>query len=214
MNKPARFIRVADLSAYRVASADPGDPVMTASDAAQWLGAAEMLDMARQESERIRSEAIEAFEAERQKGFAQGLSEAKQEMAERMVESAALAVEYLGAIEERMVVLVMQAVRRIIADYDESDRVMAVVKSGLSVMRNQKQLTLRLPPDRIDIVRNRATELLEQFPGVGVVDFAPDSRLKGDAAILESDIGVVESSIESQLSALEAGFRKVFGSRV
>jgi type III secretion protein L len=173
-----------------------------------------MLDMARQESERIRSEAIEAFEAERQKGFAQGLSEAKQEMAERMVESAAQAVEYLGAIEERMVVLVMQAVRRIIADYDESDRVMAVVKSGLSVMRNQKQLTLRLPPDRIDIVRNRATELLEQFPGVGVVDFAPDSRLKGDAAILESDIGVVESSIESQLSALEAGFRKVFGSRV
>jgi type III secretion protein L len=214
MNKPARFIRVADLSAYRVASADPGDPVMTASDAAQWLGAAEMLDMARQESERIRSEAIEAFEAERQKGFAQGLSEAKQEMAERMVESAAQAVEYLGAIEERMVVLVMQAVRRIIADYDESDRVMAVVKSGLSVMRNQKQLTLRLPPDRIDIVRTRATELLEQFPGVGVVDFAPDSRLKGDAAILESDIGVVESSIESQLSALEAGFRKVFGSRV
>jgi len=214
MSKPARFIRVADLTENQIASVDPGDPVMTASDAAQWLDATEMLQLARRESDRIRSEAIDAFEAERQRGFAQGLAEAKQAMAERMVESTAQSVEYLGAIEERMVVLVMQAVRRIITDYDESDRVMAVVKSGLSVMRNQKQLTLRLPPDRIDIVRNRATELLEQFPGVGVVDFAPDSRLKGDAAILESEIGVVESSIESQLSALEAGFRKVFGSRV
>ena len=67
MSKPARFIRVADLTENRVASADPGDPVMTASDAAQWLGATEMLQLARQESDRIRSEAIDAFEAERQR---------------------------------------------------------------------------------------------------------------------------------------------------
>jgi type III secretion protein L len=187
---------------------------MPASDVAAWMQAGEMLEHARQESDRIHAEAIEAFEAERRKGFEQGIAEAKQEMAERMVESSMKTVEYLGSIEERMVVLVMQAVRRIIAEYDASDRVLAVVKSGLSVMRNQKQLTLRLPPDRIDVVRHRATELLEQFPGVGVIDFAPDSRLKGDSAILESEIGVVESNIESQLSALEAGFRKVFGSRV
>jgi type III secretion protein L len=197
-----------------MAAVDQRDPVMPASDVAAWMQAGEMLEHARQESDRIHAEAIEAFEAERRKGFEQGIAEAKQEMAERMVESSMKTVEYLGSIEERMVVLVMQAVRRIIAEYDASDRVLAVVKSGLSVMRNQKQLTLRLPPDRIDVVRHRATELLEQFPGVGVIDFAPDSRLKGDSAILESEIGVVESNIESQLSALEAGFRKVFGSRV
>jgi hypothetical protein len=39
---------------------------------------------------------------------------------------------------------------------------MAVVTSGLAVMRNQKQLTLRLPPEHVEAVRQRATQLLER----------------------------------------------------
>jgi len=42
----------------------------------------------------------------------------------------------------------------------------------------------------------------------------PDSRLKGDAAILESEMGVVEASVELQLKAIEQGFTKLLGSRI
>ena len=53
-----------------------------------------------------------------------------------------------------------------------------------------------------------------RFPGVGIMDIVQDSRLKGDAAILESEMGVVEASVELQLQALEQGFAKLLGSRV
>jgi type III secretion protein L len=63
-------------------------------------------------------------------------------------------------------------------------------------------------------VRERAQQLLERFPGVGMMDIVPDNRLKGDAAILESEMGVVEASVELQLKAIEQGFTKLLGSRV
>ena len=49
---------------------------------------------------------------------------------------------------------------------------------------------------------------------MGILDIVADPRLKHDATILESEIGLVEASIESQLHAIEQGFQKVLGSRV
>ena len=131
-----------------------------------------------------------------------------------MIEHASRMVDHFAAVEGRMVSLVMQAVRRIVSDFSDTERVLAVVRNGLAVMRTQKQLTLRMAPDVVETVKSRATELLEAFPGVGMLDFVADSRLKGDAAILESDIGVVEASIETQLQAIEQAFTKILGSRV
>ena len=81
-------------------------------------------------------------------------------------------------------------------------------------MRNQKHLTMRLAPEHVDTIKARAAELLERFPGVGMIEFVGDPRLKDDAAILESETGVVEASIELQLKAIEQGFSKLLGSRV
>jgi 2-succinyl-5-enolpyruvyl-6-hydroxy-3-cyclohexene-1-carboxylate synthase len=128
--------------------------------------------------------------------------------------NASRTVDYFAATEQKIVALVMSAIRKIMADFDDTTRVLAVVQSGLSVMRNQKQLTLRLSPEHADTVRERAVQLLERFPGVGMMDIVADSRLKGDAAILESEMGVVEASVELQLKAIEQGFAKLLGSRI
>jgi type III secretion protein L len=158
--------------------------------------------------------ARQQLEAERARGYQQGLDEARLELTERMIETASRTVELFASIEQRMVSLVMDAVRRLMADFSDTERVMAVVRSALSVLRTQRQLTLRIAPDHVEHVRARASELLEQFPGVGILDIVADPRLKHDATILESEIGLVEASIESQLQAIEQGFQKVLGSRV
>ncbi len=192
---------------------DPASPVLEAGEVQAWLDAESLLREAREQADAITRQASEAFEAEKRRGHAEGLAQARQEQIEQMIENAAQMVDFFSSTEQRMASLVMQAVRRIVADFDDHARVMAVVQSGLAVMRNQKQLTLRLPPDHLEAVRARAGELLERFPGVGMIDFVADSRLKGDAAILESEIGVVEASLQAQLQAIEAGFLKMLGSR-
>jgi len=201
-------------SSKTLGSLNLADPVIPASEAAVWLDAVQLLEDARKEAAQLLGSAHQQLEAERQRGYQQGLEEARLELTERMIETASRTVELFASIEQRMVTLVMDAVRRLMSDFSDSERVMAVVRSALSVLRNQRQLTLRIAPEHVEHVRARASELLEQFPGVGILDIVPDPRLKHDATILESEIGVVEASIESQLQAIEQGFHKVLGSRV
>ncbi len=192
---------------------NPSALVLEPEEVMAWLGAQELLDAARTEAADIVAQAKQDYQREIERGYREGLEQAQLEQVERMLENATRMVDFFSSVEQRMVSLVMQAVRRIMADFDDHQRVMTVVQSGLAVMRNQKQLTLRLSPESVDGVRARAAELLERFPGVGMIDFVPDSRLKGDAAIFESDIGVVEASLDAQIAALEKGFVKMLGSR-
>lgn len=209
-----KFLRIRDLDGREWDHTDPTQAVMKASAVSTWVDAQGILERARADADRIRSEALAAFEAEKRKGFEEGMAQAQLEQTERMIDNAARMVDFFSSVEQRMVGLVMDAVRRIMADFDDAERVMAVVRSGLNVMRNQKQLTLRLSPDHAEAVRSRAAELLQSYPGIGMLDIVSDSRLKGDATILESEIGVVEASVDMQLQALEKGFKKMLGSRV
>ena len=209
-----KFLRFQDLEGRQWDHVDPSQVVLKAADVQAWVDAQGLLERARVDADQLRSEALAAFEEEKRRGFEEGLAQAQFEQTERMIENAAKMVDFFASVEQRMVGLVMDAVRRIIADYDDTQRVMAVVKSGLAVMRNQKQLTLRLAPAHSEMVKSRAADLLQSYPGIGILDIVSDSRLKGDAAILESEIGVVEASVDMQLQALEKGFKKMLGSRV
>lgn len=200
-------------SAEQRAHLDPAEPVIAPRELKAWLDARQILDEAREQAQAIAEQARAAFEEEKRRGYEDGLAQARMEQTERMIDNASQMVEFFSATEQRMVSLVMQAVKRIVAGFDDQARVIAVVQSGLAVMRNQKQLTLRLPPEHLEFVRGRAAQLLEKFPGVGMIDFVADSRLKGDAAIFESEIGIVEASLQAQLDAIEKGFLKMLGSR-
>lgn len=211
-NLPMSFIRI--LHPQTLAQPDPASLVLSPEEVRAHQDAQQLLADARAEAERIRAEALKAYEEQRQLGYEEGLMNARMEESERLIENASRTVDYFAAIEQRIVSLVMNAVRKIMSDFDDSTRVLAVVQSGLSVMRNQKQLTLRLAPEHVEEVRARAQQLLERFPGVGMMDIVADARLKGDATILESEMGVVEASVELQIKAIEQGFAKLLGSRV
>ncbi len=136
------------------------------------------------------------------------------EQAEQMIETVSRNVEYFSRVETRMVDLVMQAVQKIVSEFDDRERVLTTVRNVLSVVRNQKQMTLRLHPQQIEGVKARVNDLLAAYPGVGYLDIVADNRLQLDACILESEIGLIEASTESQLTALRQAFQKVLGSRV
>ena len=192
----------------------PGQRILRAADVAAWGEAEALLASARAQADAIVARAESELEAERQRGYAEGLAEAQMEQAEKMIDTVSRTIDYFGRVEGDMVGLVMSAVRKIIDDFDDTERVLIVVKNALSVVRNQKQMTLRLHPQQVDVVRARVNDLLAAYPGVGYLDIVGDGRLAMESCILESEIGLVEASIESQIKAIEAAFHKVLGSRV
>lgn len=201
--------------AHRLAlGVDPAQPVVRAHEIAALRSAEQAVADANAQAEAIVAGAQAAFEAEKARGYQEGQEEARLEQAEQMIENVSRTVDYFSKVEGRMVDLVMQAVQKIILDFDERDRVVFTVKNVLSVVRNQKQMTLRLNPHQVELVKSRVDELLAAYPGVGYLDIVGDNRLSADACILESEIGLVEASIQGQLQALRTAFERVLGSRV
>ncbi|HYC37707.1 MAG TPA: HrpE/YscL family type III secretion apparatus protein [Usitatibacter sp.] len=197
----------------RIVRPEPGRKVVKAADYASLRQADAIIADAETQAKQILASAQQAYEAEKARGYADGRDEAQIEAAERMIETTSRTIDYFSKIEGQMVELVLGAVRKIFEDFEDDQRVIMVVKSALAAVRNQKQMNLRVPPAHVENVRAHVNELLAAYPGIGYLDITADARLTGDACILESEIGIVEASVESQIAALKGTFMKILGAK-
>lgn len=191
----------------------PERKVITAAEHDMFREAQRVLAEAQARAAELTAAAQAAYEEERARGYQDGRDEARMEAAEQMIENVSRTIGYFEKVEGKVADLVMAALRKILMEFDDRERVTLVVKNALSAVRNQKQVTLRLPPDRADLLRDRINELLAAYPAIGFLDITADARLTGDACILESEIGSVEAGIEVQLAAIRRAFDKSLGSR-
>ncbi|WP_454006051.1 HrpE/YscL family type III secretion apparatus protein [Alcaligenes sp. Marseille-Q7550] len=192
----------------------PSTRVLRAGEYAAWAGAQALIHHAQEQADQILAGAQAAFEAQCQRGYEDGRQEALLDQAEKMIETVGRTVDYFANVENRMVDLVMGSVRKVVDGFDDQEKVMIVVRNALAVVRNQKQIPLRLCPGALELVRGRIHDILAAYPGVGYVDLVADARLEPGACILESEIGMVEASLEGQIAALRAAFERTLGSRV
>ena len=190
---------------------EPGQKVVPAEHYQAWLDGEGIIAAARAEAERIVREAQVAYEEQKQQGYDDGLLEGRMEMAEKMVDSVGQAVDYFGNLEVKLKELVLKAVRRIVGDFDVSDRGTGVVLEALSLARNQTNVTLRICPAEADAARARLTEITKPYPGIHYLEVVPDPRLGPSDCILESELGVVDASIDVQLKAIEKSLAKTLG---
>lgn len=191
----------------------PGCKVLRSSDWQVLVEGREALDAAAAQADLILGQAQDAFEAEQRRGYDEGVATARLEAAERLIENVARQVDFFAKLEGRMVDLVMSAVRAVIHGYDEPERVLIAVRNALAAARSQKQVTVRVATSEVGRVRERVDEFKAEFPGIDVIEVLPDHRLEGDACVLETEVGVVEASLENQISALRHAFERVLGSR-
>lgn len=193
---------------------DPGIKVLRQDDYMAWVQAQAFIDAAEQQASLILTQARDVFEQERQRGYTEGEQEARLKQAEKIIETVGQTVDYLARFEHEIVDLVMGAVRKVIDGFDEQEKVMAVTRNALAIVRNQKQITLRLNPAQVDMVRERVDELLAAFPVVGYIDMVADTRIPKGGCILESEVGMIEADLDGQIDALGTAFQRILGSRV
>jgi len=196
------------------AGVDPAAKIVRAEEMAALADAQAMLAAAGRQADDLLAQTEDAFRKERERGYADGREEALMDQAEKMIETVGRTIDYFASVESEMVELVLAAVRKVVDGYDDRQQIMIVVRNALAVVRNQKQMTLRLHPAQVDTVRAQVNDLLAAYPGVGYLDIVPDGRLAQGACILESEIGLVEASLEGQIQALRGAFERVLGSRV
>ena len=183
--------------------------VVKATDVATVRSAAEIVAAAEAEAARIREEAKAAFEAERQRGYEKGLDDGKMEIAMLKLDQVDSSVAFMENVEEKMAEIVMKALKTCVTEIGDREMVVQIVRKTMNaVIRTQKHVTLKVAADMVETVRARVSELTTDFPTVETFDVVEDPRLKGAACVLETEAGVADASVETQLAAIERSLKK------
>ncbi len=186
----------------------PDARVIRAREYADFVAARDIVSRAREEAERVLREAAETYEAEKRRGYEEGLAEGKMEMAMTMLDSLTAGVDYLAGIESTMVDLVMNAVAKIIDGFGDEERVLGIIRKSLAYVRSQKRVTLRVCPEDGDIVTANLASLESMYAGIDLIDVVTDPRMQKGDCILESEMGVINAGLATQLEGIRRAFAR------
>ena len=183
--------------------------VVKAADVATVRSAAEIVAAAETQAAQIREDAKAAYEEERKKGYDKGIADGKTEIAMQKLDLVDSSVAFMENVEEKMSEIVMKALKSCVAEIGDREMVIQIVRKTMAaVIRTQRQVTLKVAPELVETVRSRVSELTATFPTIETFDVVEDPRLKGSACLLETEAGVADASVESQLAAIERSLKK------
>ena len=186
--------------------------LVKATDVATARSAAEILAAAEAEAARIREEAKAAFEAEKQRGYEKGLADANLEMAMKKLELVDSSVAFMESVERKMADVVLKALKTFTVEVGDEAMVLQIVRKTMNaVIRTQRTVTLKVAPEMKPAVAARVAELKNAYPTVETLDVVEDPRLHGTACILETEAGVADASVETQLAAIEKSMKRHLG---
>lgn len=181
----------------------PGTRVIKAADYAAIGPAIKVFDQACTKADEIVREAKEVYQSEKERGYQQGLQEAKKEMAMEMTAMALRIDQYYRDMEQQTIRLVMEIVNKVIQGVDLKQRVVGQVKNALTPFKGCKHLTIKAGPDVADMVKRHLSEFTDMCPGIAAIDVKPVPGMPSDNIVLESGTCIVEASVDAQLEAIE-----------
>ena len=183
--------------------------LVKASEVATVRSAEEILAAAEAEAARIREEAKAAFAEEKKRGYEKGLADGKMEIAMQKLDLVDSSVKFMESVEGKMADIVMKALKSCVVEIGDKEMVFQIVRKTMkAVIRTQRQVTLKVAPELVETVRARVAEFRTAYPTVENFDVVEDPRLKGPACILETEAGVADASVDTQLAAIEKSLQR------
>lgn len=186
----------------------PDERVLKAADYARFVEADRIIEETRRQSDEILAESRRDAEERLRQGYADGLRQGKDEVAEQLFKVVSASVEQVAGMESTLVNVVMQSLRTILGSFDREEVVAKVVGHALKLVRDEKRVLLRVSPADAPLVEARLGDIMRQYPEIVRVDVQPDRTVADGGCIMETDLGVIDATLERQLSLIEETFRQ------
>ncbi len=182
---------------------------VSARETAAIATAEQVVAAAEEEAKRIAEAAKVAAESAKKKGYEDGLAEGRAQILMQKLDLLDESVRYMESVELKMADIVMKALKKCVAEIGDRELVVQIVKKSIqAVVRNQRQITVKVAPEMVATVRARLNEILKDFPSIATANVVEDAHLSGTACVVETEAGLVEASVEGQLAAIEKSIRK------
>jgi type III secretion protein L len=191
---------------FRLAS---GAHLLRRADVETLETAVALVAAAEQRAAAIEASAADAFEAERRRGYEDGLAAARLEATERLLAESLTLDQRLDEVEGELADLVMQGVRKLVAEFDERAKAESMMRAALAQMRREKKAELRVSRAQLGELRAVAERVRAEFPELQLVDVLGDHTLQSPNVVVETAIGRVEGDLGRAVGDLERALRGV-----
>ncbi len=188
---------------------DSASKILKAKNYSAYLNAEEIVALARNKAAGIIRDARKVFDSEKKRGYDEGMEAGNQKISEIMIESVARSVENFSEFENDVIEVVGDALKKILGEMDSYELISKVVKNALATVRNQKKVTLIVNPMDSEVVHGQINDLLSAYPTINTIDILTDSRVSPGGCKIETEMGVVDASLEIQLEAIKKALIKV-----
>ena len=185
-----------------------GQQILKQEEFGYLIEANKVLEQAHAKASETIAKAYEIYEAQKEQGYEDGLEEGRREHAQKIMDTALQTIDYFESMEKSIAGLVTQCLERVIGELDENELILKIVRSGLAVARNEKKVMVRVCPEEVKTVQEATSSLLQAYSGISLLDIVADERLSKGACLIESELGVVDASITTQLEAIKRAINK------
>ena len=178
-------------------------PIIHQEEVALCREAVVLLEQARKEGAATVAAAQQEFERQKQLGREQGLQEGRNEATLHHLKTVLASLDYYEQSRGQLVTVVISCLRRLIMDLPPEERIYQLVGEALDAFKKQAHLTLQINPKDQEAVEKAIAKLQPRMPAGSTIEVRMHEERNPGACVLESPRGLVEASLESQLSILE-----------
>lgn len=178
-------------------------PVLSQKEGMLCSNAVALLEAARIKAFEITEEAKQEFEDQKKKGYEQGLQEGKAAAAAHNIKTVLASLDYFEQSQHQLVEVVIRCVRRFVMELPAEERFYQLVGQALEELKQQPRIILQVNPKDRDAVEAALPRLQKLMPSGSTIEVRTRDELSLNSCILESPLGLVDASLESQLAILE-----------
>ncbi len=206
------MVQLVALTPYSAALVGPGR-VLPVGTATRLLA----LDALRADAEQQVAALVEAARAEadviREAARKEGHATAAAEIQDRLFEIAEASVSVMARSEERILDLALQIAARIIGTRPRDDVARQIAARSLQLASHSRFIRLRVSPMSVEAVRAQLNEMLPPSLSPSSIEVVGDDRVRDPGCVLETDAGLIDATIESQLAAIRRGLERTLVQR-
>ena len=193
---------------------DPDKKILKADDYRVLLEAQELINNLKLQAQQMQEQNEEVYRQQKAAAYEEGLKEAKMRQAEQIFTTATQVIDYVSSVEQTLVKIVMTTIRRIFSDYDDDEIVANLVQTSLQQFRDQTRIRIYVPAtDNARQMREKIEEVLAPVADLALADIIESPSVGDIGCRLESEMGSVESDLETLLQAMEAALDEHFATR-
>ncbi|RWC25239.1 MULTISPECIES: FliH/SctL family protein [unclassified Mesorhizobium] len=181
--------------------------ILSAGSAQALVDAEQVLTQSRREARALIDAARASARAIEARAKQAGMTAAQAAIDARLTAIATESLRIMAQHEEQIIEMGLQIARRIIDTVEPVEAAVQIALRGLKFAGHSSLVRLRVAPSLLEEIRNRLDDILPTATSRTVVDLIGDARVNDAGCILETDAGLVDATIESQLAAIESGLR-------